>query len=68
MYGEPRPLPPPEPTWGPSAGRPSPVPVGRYALGVVVTVVAVLSQYFVPPLLPASLAVYGNLPGALAVV
>jgi membrane protease YdiL (CAAX protease family) len=34
----------------------------------VITVAAIYSQYFVPTLWPASLAVYGNLPGDLAVV
>lgn len=42
--------------------------LGRYALGVVITVLAVVSQYFVPELWPPALAVYGNLPGDLFVV
>jgi membrane protease YdiL (CAAX protease family) len=44
------------------------VPVGRYIAGVAVTVVAVLSQYFVPELWPATLVVYGNLLGDVLVV
>jgi membrane protease YdiL (CAAX protease family) len=56
-----------------SAALPSPpdehsAPVGRYALGVVITVVAILSQYFVPQTLPAAGALYDNLPGDLFVV
>lgn len=42
--------------------------VARYALGVAITVAAILSQYVVPRVWPASVAVYGNLPGDLAVV
>ncbi len=44
------------------------VPAGRYALGVVVTILAILSQYFVPELWPATLVVYGSLAGDVAVV
>ena len=43
-------------------------PLGPYAVGVVVTVLAVLSQYFVPELVPATRVVYGNLPGDLFVI
>jgi membrane protease YdiL (CAAX protease family) len=55
---------------GAGAVRPRvvPAPLGRYALGVVITVVAIYSQYFVPSLVPGSLAVYGNLPGDLLIV
>lgn len=40
----------------------------RYLLAVAITVGAILSQYFVPQLVPAALLVYGNLPGDLLVV
>ena len=40
----------------------------RYALAVVLTVLAIVSQYFVPELLPASRFLYGNLVGALVIV
>jgi membrane protease YdiL (CAAX protease family) len=43
-------------------------PAGRYAAGVAITIVAVLSQYFVPELWPASLVVYGSLLGDVLVV
>jgi membrane protease YdiL (CAAX protease family) len=42
--------------------------IPRYAIGVGITVVAILSQYFVPELVPATLVLYGNLPGDLFVV
>jgi len=45
-----------------------PASLGRYFLGVVITVFAILSQYFVPELLPATDIVYGNLPGDVFVV
>jgi membrane protease YdiL (CAAX protease family) len=53
-----------------SSPRPpgAPAPLGRYALGVVITVAAIFSQYFVPSLLPGSGVVYDNLPGDLLVV
>ncbi|MGB6442608.1 MAG: CPBP family intramembrane glutamic endopeptidase, partial [Thermoplasmata archaeon] len=41
---------------------------GRYAVAVGVTVLAIVSQYFVPELWTPALAVYGNLPGDLFVV
>jgi predicted CoA-binding protein/membrane protease YdiL (CAAX protease family) len=44
------------------------VPAGRYAIGVAVTVFAILSQYFVPGLVPGAGLLYGNLPGTLFVV
>jgi membrane protease YdiL (CAAX protease family) len=40
----------------------------RYAVGVVVTVVAILSQYFVPQNVPALLPIYSSLPGDLFIV
>ena len=52
-----------------SAAPPSrPAALRRYWAAVTVTVLAILSQYFVPPLLPASRILYGNLPGDLFVV
>jgi membrane protease YdiL (CAAX protease family) len=42
--------------------------VARYAVGVAITVVAIISQYFVPQTFPAALVLYGNLPGDLFVV
>jgi len=54
--------------WGPSPGGPSPVSLGRYATGVVVTVLAIVSQYFVPQAFPAADVLYGNLPGDVFVV
>jgi membrane protease YdiL (CAAX protease family) len=44
------------------------VPLGRYCLGVVITVVAILSQYFVPPSFAPARSLYDNLPGDLFVV
>ncbi len=59
-----------EAQWGtPSSDLPRvPAPLGRYFLGVGVTVFAILSQYFVPQLLPATEILYGNLPGDLLIV
>jgi membrane protease YdiL (CAAX protease family) len=45
-----------------------PASLGRYAAGVVITVVAILSQYFVPQAVPATRFLYDNLPGDLFVV
>jgi len=42
--------------------------VYRYGLGVLITVVAIVSQYFVPQEWPVTRLVYGNLPGDLFVV
>jgi len=56
------------PSWGPEPFGPSPAPLGRYFVGVVVTVLAIFSQYFVPAIFPASRVLYGNLPGDLFVV
>jgi membrane protease YdiL (CAAX protease family) len=58
---------------GVHSGAPSPpsapeVGVGRYAAGVVITVVAILSQYLVPENWAPAQAVYDNLPGDLFVV
>ncbi len=51
---------------------PPPPPTGRsvagYATAVTITVVAILSQYFVPPLLPLARPLYSTLLGDLAVV
>ncbi len=49
----------------PNSGGPS---HARYAVGVVVTVLAVLSQYFVPQTWSPARALYDNLPGDLFVV
>jgi membrane protease YdiL (CAAX protease family) len=54
--------------WGPEPNDHEPAPLGRYILGVVVTVLAIFSQYFVPPLVPEARLVYGNLSGDLFVV
>jgi membrane protease YdiL (CAAX protease family) len=54
---------PPAGRIGRSSGR-----LARYAAGVVVTVLAVLSQYFLPDLVPALHPIYGTLVGDLAVV
>jgi len=51
----------------PPAATPPPSTT-RYVVGVVVTVLAVLSQYFVPETIPSTLILYGNLPGDLFVV
>lgn len=53
----------------PASTAPSaPGSVGRYAVALVVTVAAILSQYVVPQSFPATLVLYGNLPGDLFVV
>jgi membrane protease YdiL (CAAX protease family) len=54
--------------WGAQASGPTPAPLGRYFLGVFVTVFAIFSQYFVPEEIPAANLLYGNLPGDLLVV
>jgi membrane protease YdiL (CAAX protease family) len=46
----------------------SPVSLYRYVLGVVITVLAVVSQYFVPQLWSPATVVYGNLAGDVFVV
>lgn len=57
-----------EVAWGPQRPGPTPASLGRYFLGVLVTVLAILSQYIVPDALPATNVLYGNLPGDLFVV
>ncbi len=52
----------------PSLPPPSPASATTYAIGVGITVLAVVSQYFVPVEWPATRVVYGNLPGDLLVV
>lgn len=53
----------------PSPGLPVPgVSVGRYALAVGITVLAIVSQYFVPQTWAPAGALYDNLPGDLFVV
>ncbi len=52
----------------PPLPAPSPASPLAYALGVAITVLAVVSQYFVPQTIPATRVVYDNLPGDLAVV
>ena len=52
----------------PWAGVRPGAPLGRYALGVAITVGAILSQYVVPETFPATLVLYGNLPGDLFIV
>jgi membrane protease YdiL (CAAX protease family) len=49
---------------------PSPVPasLGRYFVGVAITVAAVVSQYVVPQNVPGATVLYGNLPGDLFIV
>ena len=54
--------------WGPGGSAAGPAPMGRYFLGVFVTVFAILSQYFVPETFPAANLLYGNLPGDLLIV
>lgn len=54
-----------------AAGPVAPAPpgsLGRYSLGVAITVFVILSQYVVPELWPPAQAVYGNLAGDLFVV
>ncbi len=60
-------MPPSTPHDAAATAAPS-VPLSRYAAGVVITVVAVLSQYFVPQLLPPARVLYDNLPGDLFVI
>jgi membrane protease YdiL (CAAX protease family) len=54
--------------WGVSPSSPRPASLPRYFLGVGVTVFAVISQYFVPQAVPATLVLYGNLPGDVFIV
>lgn len=48
--------------------RPGSHLLGRYALGVAITVVAIVSQYFVPEAWAPAQGLYGNLAGDLCVV
>ena len=50
----------------PPTGRPS--SHARYAAALLITVVAILSQYFVPELVPALLPVYGGLVTGLLII
>jgi membrane protease YdiL (CAAX protease family) len=54
--------------WGSESAGARPAPLGRYALGVAITLLAILSQYFVPEQFPFTDVLYGNLPGDLFVV
>src|SRR5208282_4942652 len=54
--------------WGTGTPGVTPAPRGRYFVGVAITVLAIVSQYFVPELFPAANLLYGNLPGDLFVV
>ncbi|MGB6499803.1 MAG: CPBP family intramembrane glutamic endopeptidase [Thermoplasmata archaeon] len=45
-----------------------PLSIFRYAVGVVITVFAVLSQYFVPQLWAGARLLYDNIPGDLLIV
>jgi membrane protease YdiL (CAAX protease family) len=55
-------LPPPPPP-----GRP-PAPLWAYATATAITVLAILSQYFVPQLLPAVRPAYASLPSVFGIV
>jgi membrane protease YdiL (CAAX protease family) len=58
----------PQPGSGPAPpGRP-PAPLAAYAIATVITVVAILSQYFVPQLLPATRPAYSSLLSVFAIV
>lgn len=57
-----------EAEWGPTTFGPRAAPLGRYFVGVFITVFAILSQYFVPEEVPAATVLYGNLLGDLFVV
>ena len=52
----------------PTTGGSEPPPLGPYALAAAVTVLAVLSQYFVPQAVPALRPIYGSLLGGLGIV
>jgi membrane protease YdiL (CAAX protease family) len=51
-----------------SSPAPAPAPLGRYFVGVAITVGAVVSQYVVPSNVPGATVLYGNLPGDLFIV
>ncbi len=61
---------PPAPVVPPVAPEPpaAAAPFGRYAAATALTAFAILSQYFVPELLPGLRGVYGSLPGGLLIV
>jgi membrane protease YdiL (CAAX protease family) len=52
----------------PEPGTPPTPSTTAYAIGVAITVLAILSQYFVPDAFPLTRVVYGNLVGDLLVV
>jgi membrane protease YdiL (CAAX protease family) len=54
--------------WGTPGSGPVPAPLARYFLGVVITVLAIVSQYFVPQWFPVADVLYGNLPGDVFIV
>jgi membrane protease YdiL (CAAX protease family) len=56
--------------WGdpPPLESHAPAPLGRYFLGVGITVFAIVSQYFVPQLVPGASLLYDNLLGDTFVV
>ena len=54
--------------WGIPRPNTPPASLARYFTGVVITVFAIYSQYFVPQNLPATKVLYGNLAGDLLVV
>jgi len=54
--------------WGMIRPNAPPASLTRYFTGVVITVVAIYSQYFVPQQFPAAEVVYGNLAGDVFVV
>lgn len=54
--------------WGARPSSPPAASLGRYFVGVFITVFAVVSQYFVPQTFPATLVLYGNLPGDVVIV
>ncbi len=63
-------LPMAEGEWGTQSSDPprAPASLARYFLGVAITVLAIVSQYFVPQLFPAADILYGNLPGDVFIV
>ena len=54
--------------WGVERPNAPPASLTRYFTGVVITVVAIYSQYFVPQRFPAAEILYGNLAGDVFVV
>ncbi len=51
-----------------SSRKIAPVSLARYFAGVAITVLAIVSQYFVPQTVPTARVLYDNLPGDLFVV